>query len=167
MPTTIDSLPTRTFSTPRTWSEIMPGLWQGGTAWIDDLRLDSCEPGESLTITRDDFDVVATMYGGAKPVSMYVREFRYAIYDSEIDFQDLDLDFLHELAKTIFRLWKNDSRVLIRCQGGWNRSGLLMALVLREEGLSSQEAIDLIVEQRGFRALSNNRFVDYLLSLDD
>jgi hypothetical protein len=167
MPTTIDSLPARTYTTPRTWSEILPNLWQGGTAWSDDLRLDSCELGESFTITLDDFDVVATMYAGAKPASMHVQEFRYAIYDSEIDFQDLDLDILHDLAKLVFRLWKKGNRVLIRCQGGWNRSGLLMALVLREEGFSSEEAIDLIVQRRGERALTNNDFVEYLLSLDN
>jgi protein-tyrosine phosphatase len=59
--------------------------------------------------------------------------------------------------------WKDGKRVLIRCQAGWNRSGLLMALVLIRDGHTASEAIDLIREKRSRHALSNFTFANWLL----
>ncbi len=54
-------------------------------------------------------------------------------------------------------------RVLIRCQAGWNRSGLITSLVLMRAGYSAQEAIDLIRERRSHHALCNQTFEQFLL----
>jgi protein-tyrosine phosphatase len=56
--------------------------------------------------------------------------------------------------------------VLIRCQAGMNRSSLITAMVLMKEGLSSDEAIDLIRKQRSEYCLSNQHFVEYLKNRD-
>ena len=60
--------------------------------------------------------------------------------------------------------WKAGEAVLIRCQAGANRSGLVMALVLMKEGLSAQDAIDAIRSKRSF-AFSNSAFVKWLLTI--
>lgn len=50
-------------------------------------------------------------------------------------------------------------RVLITCHQGINRSGLVMALVLRQQGLSPQEAIEAVQKGRP-GALRNRAFVE-------
>jgi hypothetical protein len=55
-------------------------------------------------------------------------------------------------------------RVLIRCQAGVNRSGLVTALVLMLDGYSAREAIELIRERRAPAVLSNRHFVQWLVT---
>jgi len=38
--------------------------------------------------------------------------------------------------------WKAGKKILIRCQVGCNRSGLVMAIVLMKEGYSAKDSID-------------------------
>ena len=45
---------------------------------------------------------------------------------------------------------------------GWNRSGLVLALVLLLDGYSADEAIELIREKRSPYALSNSSFVRFI-----
>ena len=54
--------------------------------------------------------------------------------------------------------------MLIRCQAGLNRSGLLTALVLMLAGWEAAEAIRLIRTKRSQVALFNDDFVDWLLN---
>jgi protein-tyrosine phosphatase len=53
-------------------------------------------------------------------------------------------------------------RVLIRCQAGWNRSGLIAALVVMLNGETAEDAITLLRENRSPYALCNPDFVDWL-----
>jgi protein-tyrosine phosphatase len=62
--------------------------------------------------------------------------------------------------------WSSGQRVLIRCQAGLNRSGVVTALVLMLEGWSPREAIDLIRSRRSSLALCNDDFVQWLLAVD-
>jgi hypothetical protein len=114
----------------KVWNEILPGLWQGGTHEQDDARSPLFRNAPAL-VTSKDFDFVATLYAWAKPVDWFVREYRYGVYDSRIE--DLDLDQLLNLVDLVHKEWKAGNRVLVRCQAGWNRSGLVMALVLQKE----------------------------------
>lgn len=144
------------------WSEILPGLWQGGTSLDDDIR--GRYALNISGITKEMFDFVVTLYGWAKPVDWLVREYRYAVYDSDIG--HMDMERIAEMVDLAHTAWKRGEKVLIRCQAGWNRSGLLMALVLMKEGLSAQEAIDLIRHRRSPHALCNKNFEKFLLGLD-
>lgn len=54
-------------------------------------------------------------------------------------------------------------KTLVHCAEGHNRSGLVIASYLINEGWAQQHAIDFIRENRP-GALSNQAFVDYLLS---
>ena len=139
------------------WSEILPGLWQGGTH-DNDVVYDKYR---MVGITADDFDFVTTLYAHANPVDWFAQEIRYGIYDSDIS--HFDMDELVGVVEITHRAWKRGKRTLIRCQAGWNRSGLVMAMVLMLEGYTAKDAIELIRERRSRYALCNRRFEEWLL----
>lgn len=144
------------------WSEVLPNLWQGGTAGDDEMIQNRGR--DRARITSEDFDTVITMYASAQAVDWHVKEFRHGIYDS--DMRDFDSEELFETVRAAHLEWKKGKKVLIRCQAGWNRSGLVMALVLIRDGMAAPEAIKLIRETRSRHALCNNHFVDFLLKQD-
>jgi protein-tyrosine phosphatase len=57
----------------------------------------------------------------------------------------------------------------VHCTEGLNRSGVLVARTLLDLGWAATDAIELVRRQRGlaedgFQALSNERFVEWLLA---
>jgi hypothetical protein len=143
------------------WTEILPGLWQGGTHDGDTLGYGD---HRRVGITKDHFDSVFTLYADAKPVDWFVKELRFGFYDGNMRDFDPTNDLL-DIVKMAHNEWKSGKRVLVRCQAGLNRSGITMALVLIREGYSPQEAIDLIKSERGSWALCNSTFTRWLQSL--
>ena len=145
------------------WSEILPGLWQGGTEDWDTCFEIRRSPRPA--ITAKDFDTVITTYAWANPVDWTVKEMRYGYYDSDRAdwYKEVDFDSIYQLVDVAHADWKDGKKVLIRCQAGLNRSGLVTALVLMREGYSAQRAIDLIREKRSGWALFNKNFVKWLL----
>jgi hypothetical protein len=144
------------YDTEELWSEILPGLYQGGTDGADE-RMFVNVPAQ---ITRKDFDTVVTLYANAGPVDWYVKEVRLGFFD----YDEVDLDE-HDLAHAVriaLRDWMRGRKVLIRCQAGWNRSGLVTALVLLKAGYTPEDAIELIREKRSAFALCNDHFVDWI-----
>lgn len=142
------------------WSEILPGLWLGGTD-DDDTIEDASNIHTARAITRDDFDTVVTLYSWANPVDWFVQEFRYGFYDSGLE-GNVDYASLHEAAEFAYKAWKSGKRVLIRCQAGINRSSLTMGLVLMLDGYPAAAAIELMRAKRSNAVLLNEDFVDYL-----
>ena len=108
------------------------------------------------------FDAIVTMYAWARPADWNVQEFRYGVPDASIS--DLDLQRLKQAVEFGYDRWKAGDRVLIRCQAGLNRSGLVTALILIKDGMSPERAIELIRECRGEDALFNQNFADWLLA---
>jgi len=146
------------------WNEVLPGLWQGGTDDDDTLGDYIAFSLKKPQITLEDFDAVVTMYQYANPADWLVKEYRYCIYDSDIE--HFDQEALFETVKFAHTQWIKNKRVLIRCQAGLNRSGLVTALVLMRSGYTAIEAITLIRETRSEYALFNNEFVAFLLKTD-
>ena len=146
------------------WSEILPGLWLGGTDDDDTIEtgVDTYKP---RMITKDDFDTVITLYSWAQPVDWLVEEVRYGFYDSEIS--HIDFAAVERAADFAYQAWKSGKRVLIRCQAGINRSSLVMAHVLMKDKYKAREAIDLMREKRSKAVLLNRHFVDYLVMSDE
>ena len=146
------------------WSEILPGLWLGGTDDNDTIEtgVDTYKP---RMITKNDFDTVITLYSWAQPVDWLVEEVRYGFYDSEIS--HIDFAAVERAADFAYQAWKSGKRVLIRCQAGINRSGLVMAHVLMKDKYKAREAIDLMREKRSKAVLLNRHFVDYLVMSDE
>ncbi len=142
------------------WSEILPGLWQGGTH--DNDVQGKAKHAYRQQADRDNFDSVYTMAGWANGAGANVKEMRFAIEDGDMLDFDAESD-LWPLVESAHADWKAGKRVLIRCRAGLNRSGLVMALVLIREGFSAEAAIELIREKRGDVALCNYVFVDWLL----
>ena len=141
------------------FSEILPNLFQGGTDDSDVIHF-----AHTSYKRRSDmpFDSIVTMYAWVKPADWNVQELRFGIPDNLIS--DIDLNRLRKAVDFAHQQWKSGDRVLIRCQAGLNRSGLVTALVLIKEGYSPDEAIDLIRAQRGEDALCNFHFEQWLLT---
>lgn len=133
----------------KAWNEIAPGLYQGGSHYY--------EPRELAF-----FDSVLTLYGSAEPARWPTEERRFHCLDG----RDLpDPDALATNVDWVYDRWQRRQRVLVRCQAGLNRSGLVVALVLYKAGYSASDAISLIREKRSPYALCNPRFVEHLRSL--
>lgn len=136
---------------------ILPGLFQGGTEDHDVVwegaaqRLRGSYP----------FDVVVTLYADANPVPWGVEEFRFGFYDAALE--QSDAGRVIELARMAYARWVRGQRVLVRCQAGINRSGLVTALILMMSGMNAESAIKLIRERRSPHVLSNAYFEQWLL----
>ncbi len=139
------------------YSEILPRLWQGGTHDFDTLEFPKEYP---IWNSEKQFDSVVTLYAIAHPVGWGIAERRYGFPDSTL--LDKDIPEIHTVADWAYEQWKSGKKVLIRCQAGWNRSGLVTALVLIKDGMSPSEAIALIRSKRSPYALCNQHFVEYL-----
>jgi hypothetical protein len=141
------------------YSEIAPNLFMGGTADEDVIH-----QAVAYNKARTDlpFDAIITMYAWANPADWRVQEFRYGIYDSAI--ADIDLDRLKQVVEFGYNRWLSGDRVLVRCQAGLNRSGLVTALIMMSTGLDAETAIEQIRKNRADIALFNNNYVEWLMS---
>lgn len=139
------------------YNEILPGLFMGGTA--DNDVIDVAKPLRNLNEIQE-FDSVVTCYSWAQPMSWYVHENRFGFADGPMD----EVTFLkiRELAGWLHSEWKSGRKCLSRCAAGWNRSGIILALVLMREGYTADQAIVLIREKRSPNALNNIDFVIWL-----
>ena len=139
------------------YNEILPGLFMGGTA--DNDVIDVAKPLRNLNEIQE-FDSVVTCYSWAQPMSWYVHENRFGFADGPMD----EVTFLkiRELAEWLQSEWKSGRKCLSRCAAGWNRSGIILALVLMREGYTADQAIVLIREKRSPNALNNIDFVIWL-----
>lgn len=135
-------------------SEILhDALWQGGApvdyAWVARTRID-------VVADLGDADAIATPHDIAG-----VAYLKHPIEDGELP----DLVVLGGLVSTLAAAVREGRRVLVHCGWGRNRSGLVVALVLRELlGIDGHSAAHAVRERR-HRALNNEVFADYLESL--
>ena len=143
---------------PQLYSMIAPNLFQGGT---DDLDVIHLAQTNNRPRTDLPFDAIVTMYAWARPADWKVQEFRYGVPDASIT--DIDLDRLRQAVEFGYERWKSGDRVLVRCQAGLNRSGLVLALILIKDGLKPAEAIARIRDNRGEDALFNRDFYNWLM----
>ncbi len=139
------------------YSEVLPNLYISGT-----LDEDTVQFGKSYFSMSDEpiFESVVCLYGHANPIGYYVREQRYGIADSALDKESIPE--ILELADWLHKEWKMGKRVAAKCQAGWNRSSLIVALVLLKEGFDADSAIELIRAKRSRNALCNPHFVDFI-----
>jgi len=138
---------------------VAPNLFQGGT---DDLDVIHLAQTNNRPRTDLPFDAIVTMYAWARPADWQIQEFRYGVPDASI--KDIDLDRLRQAVDFGYDRWKQGDRVLVRCQAGLNRSGLVLALILIKDGLTPQDAIARIRDNRGEDALFNRDFHNWLLT---
>jgi protein-tyrosine phosphatase len=102
------------------------------------------------------------MYAWARPADWKVQEYRYGVPDARIS--DMDLSRLRQTVNWGYKQWKKGDRVLVRCQAGLNRSGLVTALILIKNGMSPEDAIRTIRKNRADIALFNEHYVNWLMT---
>ena len=148
-----------TYEPTSLYSEILERLYMGGTDDNDVIHLTA-----NPYARRDDlpFDSIVTMYAWARPADWKVQEYRYGVPDARIS--DMDLSRLRQAVNWGYKQWKKGDRVLIRCQAGLNRSGLVTALILIKDGMSPEDAIRTIRKNRAAIALFNNHYVNWLMT---
>ena len=117
----------------------------------------ACWPGSGAR----PFDAVVTLYAWARPVSWQVAELRYGFGDGALD--TVDLERIVAAAVWAHARWAAGDRVLVRCQAGLNRSGLVTALVLMLAGWEPADAVRQLRVARSPHALCNAAFVAWLL----
>ena len=140
------------------YAEILPGLYMGGTA--DDQTVDYPQQLPDLSDPKI-FDAVVTLYSWAQPMGWGVEEMRYGFADASVE--HFDTERLLRVSKWAFDRWNAGEQVLIRCQAGLNRSGLVTALTMMHAGYEPADAIRQIRQERSEMALFNHHFVTWLI----
>ena len=137
--------------------QILPRLFQGGTE--DDHVIGEAIPADHYRGERR-FDLVVTLYADAQPAPWGVEEIRFGFPDGHLNKSAIER--VLRIALTAHDRWLAGERVLIRCQAGVNRSGLVTAIVLMLQGMSADEAISLLRERRSPLVLNNPDFERFL-----
>lgn len=137
------------------WNEVSPGLWMGGHHWTDDAG------SSHAAIVVQEFDLVISLFtlpghGPGPRIEHVVAE----IPDSPL-IGDQILT-VQQLARTAAQAVRDGRSVLVRCNAGYNRSGLVVAQTLIELGHKAPEAVETVRQKRSPFALNNQLFVDYL-----
>lgn len=128
-------------------SPITGGLWTGG-----------CVDGVDLPA---DFDFVLSLYPWEKYLlGPDTERVEYTMYDAGMIPDPKDILAAANLVKDRLALGQ---KVLVHCQAGLNRSGLIAGTTLVLMGYHPQEAISLLRKQRSEVVLCNRIFESWLL----
>ena len=135
------------------WNEVVPGLFMGG----HDVRSQS----PTACVVTDEFDVVVSLtaregYGPSPGVEHVVARLADAVLDAPGTAR------VRELGAVVAAAVRADRRELVRCSGGLNRSGVVVAEALVDLGHSPDDAVRLVRAARGPWALTNPAFVAHL-----
>ena len=135
------------------WNEVVPGLFMGG----HDVRAQS----PTACVVGDEFDLVVSLtsrpgYGPSPGVEHVIARLADAVLDPP------GVARVQELGSLVAAAVTDGRRVLVRCSGGLNRSGVVVAEALVQLGRSPEEALALVRAARGPWALTNPGFVAYL-----
>jgi protein-tyrosine phosphatase len=127
----------------------------GGHRWAD------AAGGVRPVVVGAEFDLVISLFlrpghGPAEGVEHVVAE----MPDDPLTAEQIDR--VRELARTAASASRAGRTTLVRCQYGYNRSGLVIAQALIELGMDAVSAIDLIRRRRSPWALHNLIFEEYL-----
>ena len=133
------------------FSEIDHNLWMGGTPHDVDEGI------------PEDFDFVVNLYPwGEYDLHPHQVMTQARLYDANVM---PDTRVIEALADHVHTCRKH-GRVLVHCQQGWNRSGLVTALALMRAGMTAESAIKLIRDKRDQMCLSNRIFHDWLVGYE-
>lgn len=148
---------------PKSYDQILPRLYLGGTKPENDYSSrPAAKPSKYPSI-----DVVFSFHENSSPVSGNTLEVRYPFDDDwNVGLLPENISRINDVAKMAHSAWKDGHKVLLRCQGGKNRSALVMGVVLLKEGYSAEDAIALMREKRDPEILFNEHFVRALHNWD-
>lgn len=110
----------------------------------------------------DDFSFAVSLYEGeAYTLGPNTARLVDVFHDSSHAITPNFARRMHDLAK-IVNAMRAYGKTLVHCQAGLNRSGLVCALALMQEGRSAEDAIALLRAQRCEVVLCNKTFHDWL-----
>lgn len=150
------------------WDEVLPNLWLGGCEYNANTIADGRSWTNATVSKNSPFKAVVTMYAKWQQYGPGDRDgihhYLFPIQDSALTngaikeaYMAADMAMNHLAA---------DEPVLIRCQAGLNRSGLVTGLVLIEHlGWPPDEAIALMRHVRSPWVLCNQDFEDFLMAI--
>ncbi|HET9672328.1 MAG TPA: hypothetical protein VFQ40_05710 [Actinomycetota bacterium] len=130
------------------YTEVIPGLFQASAAH---------SPTEMLAM----FDVLIDVGGRDRWEGDPDPRYRFHPLDDVPFIADAEL--IHTVGERIAALVRDGKHVAVNCLSGVNRSGLLIGRALVELGYAPEQAIEAVRSARGPMALSNERFVRFLL----
>jgi hypothetical protein len=135
------------------WNEVVPGLFMGGHEVVSNSA--------SACVVGDEFDLVISLatrtgYGPAPGVEHVVARLADAVPEQPT------VERLRELGALAAEALQAGKRVLVRCTGGLNRSGVVVAEALLHLGHTPDEALGAVRAARGPWALTNPGFVAHL-----
>lgn len=124
------------------WAEVAPGLWMGGNRWPP---------------TAARFDAILSLGYREKAIDGIpcTDQLQWVIADAE---RPPPAGGLAECVAWVLDRWQSGKRVLVRCELGLNRSGLVVGLALVASGMSGDAAISAIRNARSSFALSNKTY---------
>jgi hypothetical protein len=132
------------------YNDVIPGLAQASSGLPPDVLLD--EHG---------FDASVDVGGWDQSERMQGRDYTFLLLD-DVPWV-VDHDAIHVLGIRVASMVHARKRVVVNCAAGLNRSGLIVGRALIALGYSPADAIALIREARGPRALFNRTFERFLL----
>lgn len=140
------------------WNRISGGLHIGGHYYDPQQQL------RALPVQVNyQFQFVLSLYADQKfafgPPSS-VRHLRFLIPDGILTAAEWTA--VKATALQVANVLRTGRQVLVRCEAGYNRSGLVAGLVLLSQGRTAQQAIDLIRRKRSPHALYNPHFIELL-----
>lgn len=148
------------------YHEVLTNLYIGGHLWEVD--------GEKKTsrhsnVSRDSsWGYVVSSYHSEAESSWPQCDQRLVLFDdTEKGLSDETWDRIKSVVEEIVFRHRQGQKVLVRCQAGYNRSGLLMSLVLMRLGHTADQAIHTVRWCRGRDVLANRVFERYVHERED
>lgn len=127
-------------------------LWQAGHTCL------ACDPCNGRAGTRW-HDLVIDLWRGVQHADRpRCQWLRLAIADGELTRQEIEA--VRVLGAAVGEAVRHGDRVMVRCQWGLNRSGLVVGLALRALGMPGDDVLALIRQRRSPWALSNRLFAE-------
>lgn len=146
------------------YHEILPNLYLGGHLWEDEGFKVDARDSDIANDPSWNYVVSAFMDFSAQSKMCLPRcDMRLVLFDdTESGLSDDIWGMIKSAVDEVVSRWRAGQKVLIRCQAGYNRSGLLMALVLMRLGLDADRAIRHLRWLRGKDVLVNQTFEGYV-----
>lgn len=145
------------------YHEVLPRLFIGGHLWKGEDGRNKCGKHSNMSEDASWDYVISAWFDDRHPQSFPMCDTRFVIFDdTERGLKDYIWDRIKFAVDQAAGRWRDGGKVLIRCQAGYNRSGLMMALVLMRLGLTAEDAIELLRRRRGPDVLINRVFEQYV-----
>lgn len=150
------------------YHEVLPRLYIGGHVWEED---GSPRDARHSTVSEDpSWDYVVSAYLDRSSFARHVPrcDTRFVLFDdTEDELSDDTWERISSAVDEVVHRWRRGQKVLVRCQAGYNRSGMLMAFVLMRLGYSADRAVMQIRWSRGKDVLANRAFQRYVKERED